>query len=301
MLPQPSPDALLATLSALALPISPSPLSDESAYLSTAFTLLEEVDHTRAFVYTPSTPPTALPDLLIQRGLAPPFDRAAVLDFLAAEAQAARLASHAADARRPRGTADDRFTTALSRAVRALDINADNVVSAADVAAVIDAVCAAVADRDLGKAVCRVEGNLDAARDVCTKLGEEHAIRRALVLRRLGVTVYGFGCSEKAAGGFDAVERALRTEVEDAVRTITVFHALTARDWVLETGRVSGGGGGGGVKEVLMGTVPDRGGRVGAAAKSKANMPTFRERRAGGGQGRGRGGGRSGRGRRRGR
>lgn len=261
---------------------------------------MEEVDHTRAFVYTPSTPPTALPALLAQRGLEPPFERAAVLDFLAAEAQSARLASHAADARRPRGSADERFTTALSRAVRALHIDASAVMSAADVAAVVDAVSAAVAGRDLATAVCHVEGNLDAARDVCAKLCDEHVIRRALVLQRLGVTVDGFGCSEKATGGFAAVERALRTEVDDAVRNISVFHALTARDWVLETGRVSGSGGGGGVKEVLMGTVPDRGGRVGAAAKAKANMPTFRERSAGGGgrgRGRGRGGGRGRRGR----
>lgn len=151
-----------------------------------------------------------------------------------------------------------------------------------------------------------VDGMTDAQMRECERINDalrkEHLLRRGLLLKRLAVTVQSFSYSTKVdAGAFENIERGVEGAVVAGERDITVFDALAAKDWVLEFDRVSGSDGAGlvasQIKQVLMGSVPDRGGRVGAAAAAAGDMPKFQERSNTPSRG-GRGGGRAGRGRR---
>lgn len=342
--PSPSLDEVRHALSSLALTVPADLFTNLSSFAEVACTLAEEIDHTHAFTYDVTAPSSASAasavSLAVSRGYTgAPSDRAAVLDFLAADAQAVRLSTHAgvaaARARALEGCLGDSAVdasredaaaaAAVSRMCRALGERVDGaegVETAAEFAELAEGVVRRVAEKieaggglealggvAVGEETVRAfeeeEGELrmeaEAIRDM---LAAEHELRKGLLLRRLEVTVRSFGYSEKAGeDGFEGVMRGVRRAVERDEREVSVLDALVARDWVLETERVSGRDGVGEdgceVKTMLMGSVPDRGGRVGAAAALKANMPAFRARQSGdgGGRGPGRGPGRGGKGR----
>lgn len=339
----PPDDAVVRALSALRLETPSSPVTDDAAYADTACTLAEEVDHTDSFTYDPLAPASssiaALPALLAARGfVGDPASRSATLDFLAAEAQSARLATRVAAARESAAAAraaaenpaaaaaaaaDTRLASAIARVAAALRAGADDCGAAlgtpedADPAALARLIAALAARAAAAHPAAATAGGpplvapADAAAmtpramrecsAIAAALRDEHALRKGLLMRRLEVTVQSFGYSEKVGdAGFGAVLRAVQRAVEAQERPVGVYDALVAREALLRVRRVGVGGAPGtvenAVKHVLMGTVPDRGGRVGQAAAAKANMPSFRPRASGGG-----GGGKSGRGRNKGR
>jgi hypothetical protein len=145
---------------------------------------------------------------------------------------------------------------------------------------------------------------LEQCERISDALASEHRLRKDLLMHRLAVTIQCFGYSDKAdADAFHSVQRSMQRFVEAAEQPIGVYDALVARNWLLDVDRVSSGGRAGGanvhnaIKRILMGNVPDRGGRIGAAAKANENMPQFRPRSAAGvgdGFSKGRGGRRGG-------
>lgn len=103
---------------------------------------------------------------------------------------------------------------------------------------------------------------------VLERMGEEQRVRMELVRHRFQVCREAFGIDEETVG------------VEN--KGVGLFEVLGARGWVLRWGRVEGIGG---VRNIVMGEVPDRGGRIG-----ERGMPGFKEREKGGRSGGRRGG-----------
>jgi hypothetical protein len=313
-----------------------SPLDDDRVFHEVACTLAEEVDHTHTFNYDPSSSEdltSALVEMIEGRGFrGSSSSRCAILDFLTAEAQSARLAAHASIAAQaataeraakdhleetgdpaPKVDPDVSLASSLSRMCTAFGIGVDEVAGVEtpeDVAALVATISGRIAQEvqagaSLGEPiidpadVTAMSGDaLRECSNVCKALAAEHELRKGLLMRRLDVTIQSFGYSEKAtADGFRGVQRGVVRAIEAGEQDIDVYDALVARDWLLDMERVSGDGAHGAVenevKRMLMGSVPDRGGRVGAAAAAAANMPAFQPRStAGRGSGRGRGQGR---------
>ncbi|XP_052001334.1 protein FAM98A-like [Xyrauchen texanus] len=142
-------------------------------------------------------------------------------------------------------------------------------------------------------------------------LVNEYEVRRKMLLKRLDVTVQSFGWSERAkihAERLTKVYQPLRTALATKTR-VSVAHLFAARHDLSKILRTSSGH----IREktacainkVLMGRVPDRGGRPNEIEPPPPEMPTWQKRQdvpqgGGGGQhysgggGGGRGGGRGG-------
>jgi hypothetical protein len=323
--PYPSKESVMAALSSLN--IDSDPFVDDSSFQDVAYTLAEEItdDIPRyPFTYNPASPSADMPArfeaLLSARGYdGPPDDRHAILDFLAAEVTSARLIAHLeplpiASADAATIVADTSVATSLSRLCTVLSFSADAAAEAKSLPDLLSLIIAGVSGAclDLGAPLIDPETAANLSPDTlaeCERISDaleaEHQLRKKLLMHRLSVTIQCFGYSDKAsADAFHSVQRSVARAVEAAEQPIGVYDALVARDWLLDVQRVSSGGVGGinavrnEVKRILMGSVPDRGGRVGAAAVAKANMPQFKPRVSGssgrGGDGRG---GRGGRGR----
>ncbi|XP_069806215.1 protein FAM98B [Dendropsophus ebraccatus] len=141
---------------------------------------------------------------------------------------------------------------------------------------------------------------LDRLDKINEALCKEYECRRRMLIKRLDVTVQSFGWSDRAKAKTDEIARvyqpiryALSTKSE-----ITVSHLLAARRDLSRIVRTSSGS----VREkmvcpvnkVLMGRVPDRGGRPSEIEPPPPEMPPWQKRKDDGGRGGWRGGGRGG-------
>lgn len=130
-------------------------------------------------------------------------------------------------------------------------------------------------------------------------LREEYRLRRRMLVERAAVTLHSFLSSPRLEGGAareaaqaaaDEVLRVLRAQAgggdDDDGAVARRAGAATLGDLLTVTQRAAGGGGGDGgaapgVKGVLIGAVPDRGGRRQGKARA-ADMPAWKARAAGG-------------------
>ena len=143
---------------------------------------------------------------------------------------------------------------------------------------------------------------------VADELAREYALRKETVARRAGLTVTSFSYSKRLRGtpevGRDFLRRAgaggTQAQGRDALpgigRSPSLADAKRARvadlaRCVLRTNAEAHRTLDASVKRVLIGNVPDRGGRTEEARGGGGNMPAFTARVAGGRGGRGRGGG----------
>lgn len=156
---------------------------------------------------------------------------------------------------------------------------------------------------------------LAALREVDAALRDEYGVRRAVLVERAKMTLQSFTWSPRLR--HDGTSDAVRALVEQRLASPelsaqpnvdfqSVFQCRAGDVAAVMRKATSGAGAGGAlaasVKGVLMGSVPDRGGRAAAEGRPGAAMPAWRPRVAavdggGGGRGGGGGGGRGGGGR----
>ena len=134
-------------------------------------------------------------------------------------------------------------------------------------------------------------------------LRRDFALRRKMLLQRVDVTITSFLWSARGASHEEEIRQALaplRDTLEATAPLITtddIFRANDAlvRSTTLKVSAAVTSSAARGVKSVLMGAVPDRGGRPEDRRPKKESMPGWSKRRQGGGRGRGaRGRGRAG-------
>ncbi len=140
--------------------------------------------------------------------------------------------------------------------------------------------------------------------EVATALHAETALRRRMLIERVKVTLKSFMWSPRLGEGAEraAAEAAMEAGLAEMAPEphVTLEDVFTANlgDLMGITERATSSGSGGGakarVKEVLIGAVPDRGGRT--EGRRKVDMPEWSERKVTAGGRGGRGGGRGGRG-----
>ncbi|XP_056914164.1 protein FAM98B [Takifugu flavidus] len=137
-------------------------------------------------------------------------------------------------------------------------------------------------------------------------LSSEYECRRRMLIKRLDVTVQSFGWSDRAKVKVDSMARVYQPR-RHALRpqsAVDMSKLLAAREDLCNVVKTSSGSSREktvcAVNKVLMGVVPDRGGRPSEIAAPPPEMPPWQKRQDGGGgggwgghggQGRGRGGG----------
>ncbi|EHB17442.1 Protein FAM98B [Heterocephalus glaber] len=141
-------------------------------------------------------------------------------------------------------------------------------------------------------------------------LSSEYECRRRMLMKRLDVTVQSFGWSDRAKVKTDSIARIYQPKryALSPKTTVTLAHLLAAREDLSKIIRTSSGTSrektACAINKVLMGRVPDRGGRPNEIEPPPPEMPPWQKRQEGGGRGGwggaggggGRGGGGGGRG-----
>ncbi|KAM8921241.1 protein FAM98B [Pelodytes ibericus] len=147
------------------------------------------------------------------------------------------------------------------------------------------------------------EEQLDRLDKINAALSKEYECRRRMLIKRLDVTVQSFSWSDRAKTKTDEIARVYQP-VRYALSPktgITLSHLLAARDDLSRIVRTSSGETRQktvcAVNKVLMGRVPDRGGRPSEIDPPPPEMPPWQKRQDDGGRGGWRGGGRGGFGR----
>ncbi|XP_072314067.1 protein FAM98B isoform X2 [Eucyclogobius newberryi] len=133
-------------------------------------------------------------------------------------------------------------------------------------------------------------------------LSSEYECRRRMLIKRLDVTIQSFGWSDRAKLKVDSMARAYQDK-RHSLRlrcSVGVAELLAAREDLCNVVKTSSGSSrektSCAVNKVLMGRVPDRGGRPSEIQAPPPEMPPWQKRQDGGGWGgggnwRGRGGG----------
>ncbi|XP_063804113.1 protein FAM98B [Pseudophryne corroboree] len=156
----------------------------------------------------------------------------------------------------------------------------------------------------IGSALLSVELNsqqLERLKEINEALCKEYECRRKMLIKRLDVTVQSFGWSDKAKAKTDEIARVYQPVRYSLTPKsgISVSHVLAAREDISRIVRTSSGS----VREkmvcpvnkILMGRVPDRGGRPSEIEPLAPEMPPWQKRNDGGRGGwRGGGGSRGG-------
>ncbi|KAM6972897.1 protein FAM98B [Aplochiton taeniatus] len=133
--------------------------------------------------------------------------------------------------------------------------------------------------------------------NINTALASEYECRRRMLIKRLDVTVQSFGWSERAKVRVDSMARAYQPKRHSLLARGSVGTAelLAAREDICNLVKTSSGSSrentACAVNKILMGNVPDRGGRPSEIEAPRAEMPAWQKRRDGGGGGGWRGGG----------
>ncbi|TDG98995.1 hypothetical protein EPR50_G00205950 [Perca flavescens] len=131
-----------------------------------------------------------------------------------------------------------------------------------------------------------------------TALSSEYECRRRMLIKRLDVTVQSFGWSDRAKVRVDSMARAYQP-LRHSLRpqsTVDMAKLLAAREDLCNVVKTSSGSSrentACAVNKILMGRVPDRGGRPSEIEAPPPEMPPWQKRQDGGGGGwGGRGGG----------
>ncbi|XP_062973814.1 protein FAM98B [Elgaria multicarinata webbii] len=122
----------------------------------------------------------------------------------------------------------------------------------------------------------------------------EYECRRRMLMKRLDVTVQSFGWSDRAKVKTDDIARIYQPKRYglSPKSTISLAHLLAAREDLSKIVRTSSGSTREtcAINKVLMGRVPDRGGRPTEIDPPPPEMPPWQKRQDGGGRGGGRGG-----------
>ncbi|XP_029981954.1 protein FAM98B [Sphaeramia orbicularis] len=131
-------------------------------------------------------------------------------------------------------------------------------------------------------------------------LSSEYECRRRMLIKRLDVTVQSFGWSDRAKVRVDTMAKAYQPK-RHSLRpqsTVDVAKLLAAREDICNVVKTSSGSSrektACAVNKVLMGRVPDRGGRPSEIDAPPPEMPPWKKRQEGGGGGGGGWGGRGG-------
>ncbi|XP_046710995.1 protein FAM98B isoform X2 [Silurus meridionalis] len=124
----------------------------------------------------------------------------------------------------------------------------------------------------------------------------DYECRRRMLIKRLDVTVQSFSWSDRAKAKTDTMARAYQPKRHSLTlkSSISLAHLLAARDdicnLVKSTSKSCRERTACAVNKVLMGRVPDRGGRPSEIEAPPPEMPPWQKRQDGGGRGRGGGG-----------
>nr|XP_015825312.2 protein FAM98B [Nothobranchius furzeri] len=137
-------------------------------------------------------------------------------------------------------------------------------------------------------------------RNINKVLSSEYECRRRMLIKRLDVTVQSFGWSDRAKVRVDSMARVYQPKRHNLRPQSTVGMAdlLAAREDICNVVKTSSGSSrektACAVNKVLMGRVPDRGGRPSEIEAPPPEMPPWQKRQDGGGGGWGGRGGRGG-------
>ncbi|XP_071757370.2 protein FAM98B [Centroberyx gerrardi] len=129
-----------------------------------------------------------------------------------------------------------------------------------------------------------------------TLLSSEYECRRRMLIKRLDVTVQSFGWSDRAKARVDSMARAYQPKRHSLRPQPSVGEAelLAAREDICNVVKTSSGSSrektACAVNKILMGRVPDRGGRPSEIDAPPPEMPPWQKRQDGGGGWGGRGG-----------
>ncbi|XP_072545312.1 protein FAM98B isoform X2 [Salminus brasiliensis] len=133
-------------------------------------------------------------------------------------------------------------------------------------------------------------------------LSADYECRRRMLIKRLDVTVQSFSWSDRAKAKTDMMAKAYQPKRHSLTlkSSLSLAHLLAAREDICNVVKTSSGASrektACAVNKVLMGRVPDRGGRPSEIQAPPPEMPPWQKRQDGGGRGGGgfRGGGRGG-------
>lgn len=280
-------------------------------YATLATTILAELIPTPSTALpSPHTPspeidPLLAPHLSTVGYTGPISDHAAVTAFLLSTLQTHRMLTHHTH-RNHAADEDTVLAQGVSDIYTCLDLAPAHVEGTFDMqslAHTIESLQSTVEVRALVPSTGLIQSDESLTQMQMSKLGEltdalkkEHVTRVSMLLTRLKVTVDAFARSPRAdveKGVFESVRERVEEMERDAenCQAVSVYDALTAREWILEERRRKGSEiDVGEVKGFVMGAVPDRGGRLGHVSE----MPRFRGRVGGkfdggsGGRGKGR-------------
>ncbi|XP_076834480.1 protein FAM98B [Brachyhypopomus gauderio] len=128
-------------------------------------------------------------------------------------------------------------------------------------------------------------------------LSADYECRRRMLAKRLDVTVQSFSWSDRAKEKIDTMAKAYQPKRHSLTlkSSVSLAHLLAAREDVCNVVKTSSGSSrektACAVNRVLMGRVPDRGGRPSEIEPPLPEMPQWQKRQDGGGRGGYRGGG----------
>ncbi|KAJ7991145.1 hypothetical protein DPEC_G00294220 [Dallia pectoralis] len=124
-----------------------------------------------------------------------------------------------------------------------------------------------------------------------TLLSSEYECRRRMLIKRLDVTVQSFGWSDRAKERVDCMARAYQPKRQSLAQksAVSIAHLLAARDDICNVVKTSSGSSrentACAVNKILMGRVPDRGGRPSEIDAPLPEMPAWQKRQEGRGGG----------------
>ncbi|XP_070836060.1 protein FAM98B [Chaetodon trifascialis] len=128
-------------------------------------------------------------------------------------------------------------------------------------------------------------------RSINAVLSSEYECRRRMLIKRLDVTVQSFGWSDRAKVKVDSMARAYQPK-RHSLRpqsTVDMAELLAAREDICNVVKTSSGSSREkttcAVNKILMGRVPDRGGRPSEIEAPPPEMPPWQKRQDGGGGG----------------
>ncbi|KAM9341086.1 protein FAM98B [Symphorus nematophorus] len=127
--------------------------------------------------------------------------------------------------------------------------------------------------------------------NINTVLSSEYECRRRMLIKRLDVTVQSFGWSDRAKVKVDSMAKAYQPK-RHSLRpqsTVDMANLLAAREDICNVVKTSSGSSrektACAVNKILMGRVPDRGGRPSEIEPPPPEMPPWQKRQDGGGGG----------------
>ncbi|KAM9571529.1 protein FAM98B-like isoform 1-T1 [Salvelinus alpinus] len=245
---------------------------------------------------------------IIQEGLQNKKDYLKLVLFLCSELQAAQIVK-----RRPAKDKEHKDRNDLQAICETLKLPEPREQGVAElfsgIGKKINAVLQELPKDHIGKPV--LKKSLDSEQwerleQINTGLSSEYECRRRMLIKRLDVTVQSFGWSERAKERVDSMARAYQSKRHTLSQSSSVgmAHLLAAREDICNVVKTSSGSSRANtacaVNKILMGRVPDRGGRPSEIDAPLPEMPAWQKRQdgrggwGGGGWGGGKSGGRGG-------